>query len=132
MTDREAPDYLRGVPSPIWNEIDAFFGYDDYQSMTLSEIRAMAKGLQRVVTKLSKIANEREVSVEWDKNANGTIRKNSALNARLALEEVGWADLSVPDKFIRAEIVDRIEEKCGYRPTEAVLQRVMEDMVLLL
>ena len=77
MSDREVPDYLRGVPSPIWNEIDAFFGYDDYQSMTPSEIRAMAKGLQRVVTKLRKIANEREVSVKWDRNANGTIRKNS-------------------------------------------------------
>ena len=132
MGNREVPDYLRGVPSPIWNEIDAFFGYDDYQSMTPSEIRVMARGLQRVVTKLRKIANEREVSVKWDKNTNGTIRKNSPVNVRLALEEIGWDDIPHPDKYDREKIVDRIEEKCGYRPTETVLHRVIEDMVLLL
>lgn len=70
--------------------------------------------------------------VKWDRNANGTIRKNSAINARLALEEIGWADISSPDKYDREEIVDRIEQRCGYRPTETVLQRVMEDMLLLL
>ena len=70
--------------------------------------------------------------VKWDRNANGTIRKNSVDNVRLALEEIGRAYISGPDKYDRAEIADRIEEKCGYRPTETVLQRVIEDMVLLL
>ena len=132
MSDREVPDYLRGVPSPIWNEIDAFFGYDDCQSMTPSEIRAMAKGLQRVVTKLRKIANEREVSVKWDRNANGTIRKNSAVNVRLAFDCIGWANLSGPDRFNLTVVSDLVEQRCGYRPTKTVLQRVIEDLVLLL
>ena len=69
---------------------------------------------------------------KWDRNANGTIRRNSPINARLAFEEIGWADLSGPDKYDRAKIVDRIEEKCGYRPTGRVVQRVIEDRVLLL
>lgn len=69
---------------------------------------------------------------KWDRNADGTPRKNSAVNARLALDEIEWAEMPHPDKFILRAVADRVEERCGYRPTERVIQRVIEDMVLLL
>lgn len=69
--------------------------------------------------------------VKWERNADGSIRRNSSLNARLALGEIGWHAIRRPDKSVRDAVIDQVERHCGYRPTPRVIQRVMDDLVLL-
>ena len=70
--------------------------------------------------------------VNWECNADGSIRRNSPLNARLALDAIRWDSIRRPDKDARDAVIDQVERRCGYRPTPRVIQRVMDDLVLML
>ena len=130
MSDREAPDYLRGVPSPIWNDIDAFFGYDEFRGMTVTEIKAMALGLRNTIVELGKICDDREAQVaqgKWDRYHSGGIRENSVTNVLIAFQKIGWATLDESIKQDVGAVIALICEECGYTPNEWVIKAVIRE-----
>ena len=130
MSEREVPDYLRGVPSPIWREIDSFFGYDEFRYMTVAEIKAMALGLRNTIVELSRVCDKRDAQVaqgRWDRYQTGDIHKNSVTNVFIAFQQIGWETLDESVKVDVRSVIALIEKCCGYAPNERVTQKVIDE-----